>query len=182
MREFTRLLCLQLAFAIAACANTPRLPTADMSPPTAPEIIRSLELRNRYGLVIETSGAAIFVDSVTVHHVRGEASTVVWKDTAGVWRRSQVIENGPGGLLDVERSLASNETRLLSAAETGELERLIAQRSLYSGRVWRTREADVAGAYHVMEIITPYGRTVVRWDGQLLGKSGEVADIVLGRG
>ena len=152
----------------------------DFSRPSAPELVRGFELRDRYKLPEHIGETAIYIDSVAVHHLRSEASTIVWKDATGQWRRSQVIETGPGGLLAVERKLASNESRVLTAAEAQAVESLIKNPSLYSGEVRRAGELGIGAPFHVMAIITPYGRTTVKWDGRLLGTSGKIADIVLG--
>jgi hypothetical protein len=122
----------------------------------------------------------IFADSVAVHHVYWEASTIVWKDKAGKWWRNRAVEEGPGGILRIERKLESNETTPLTVAEAQSLERLITNRRLYSEKVWRTGKIGNGAPLHVMEIVTPYGRAMAKWDGRLRGGIGAVADIVLG--
>jgi len=117
---------------------------------------------------------------VAVHHIHYEASTIVWKDAAGRWQRSQAVESGPGDLLTVSRKLDSSETETLTESDVQSLDSLIKDPSLYSGEVQRAGKVEIGAAFHVMAISTPYGRTTVKWDGRLLGKSGEVADIVLG--
>jgi hypothetical protein len=152
----------------------------DLSPPTAPELVSGFELRDRYKLQKQVGETAIYVDSVSVHHLRTEASTVVWKDATGQWYRSQTVEVGPGGLLSTERKLESNETRHLTATEAQVVEQLIKEPSLYTGEVQRTGKLELGGWSHVMAIISPYGRTTIKWDGRLLGESGKFADVVLG--
>jgi hypothetical protein len=153
----------------------------DFSRPSAPELVRGFELRDRYNLPKHIGETAIYMDSLSVHHLRSEASTTMWKDATGTWQLSEVIETGPGGLLAVPRKLESNKNRTLTASEAQSVERLIRDPSLYSGEVQRTGEIGVGAWFHVMAIVTPYGRTTVKWDGQLLGKSGQIADIALGR-
>ena len=120
------------------------------------------------------------MDSVAVHHVYAEASTVVWKDETGKWQWSRVSEIGPGGLLPIERKMESNRDRLLTAAQSEMLDRLIADHRLYSEERRTIDPTGVGAASHVMSIVTPFGRTTVSWDGRLEGVSGQVADIVLG--
>jgi hypothetical protein len=172
-----------LLFMLAACATPSTAPVnRDFSPPDAAEIASGFELRHRYDLPAPMGGTAIYVDSVAVHHLHREVSTIVWRDEAGNWRRSQAIEIGPGGLLRVERRLDSHEATSLTASQARSLERLIRNPRLYSGEVRRTGELGIGGPLHVMAIATPFGRTTVKWDGRLHGASGAVADIVLGRG
>lgn len=173
---------LPLVFVSAACASGTALYNADFSPPTAPEIVRSLEIRGRYDAPRPTGQTVIYVDSVAVHHTRGEASTIVWKDDAGKWQRSQVSEVGPGGLLPVPQRLERNVSRTMTDEEAAALDRLIADRSLYDGKVRRSGTVGIGAPVHVMAIVTPFGRTTLSWDGRLEGAAGAVADIVLGKG
>ena len=170
-----------LIFALAGCATqTIAQMNSDLSAPTAAEIARGFELRDRYGLPKHIGSTAIFFDSVSVHHDYREVSTIVWKDEADEWQRSQAIEAGLGGLLDIERKLVANEANSLTDAQAEALDRLIRRPDVYSGEVRRTGEIGVGAPYHVMAIITPFGRTTVEWDGRLRGANGAVADIVLG--
>jgi hypothetical protein len=168
--------------ALTACAtHSPAPLNTDFSPPPVAEIARGFELRSRYNLPTHIGATAIFVDSVAVHHVYTEVSTVAWRDEAGHWQWNQAMEVGPGGLLSIDRSLDANETRTLTDAEAQALERLIRNPELYRGEVHRTGQIGVGAAFHVMAIVTPFGRTTVRWDGRLRGPSGSIADIILGR-
>lgn len=175
-------LALVLPFALAACASGGVALTADLSPPTAPEIVRSFELRDRYNQARHTGRTAIFVDSVAVHHIYAEASTIAWKDESGKWQWSQVSEIGPGGLLPTPRKLESNTSRSLTVADSEALDRLIKDHRLYTGKTQTTGTMGVGAPSHVMSIVTPFGRTTVSWDGRLEGVSGQIADIVLGKG
>lgn len=167
---------------LTGCAGHMRARNTDFSRPDAPAIVRSLELRDRYGMAVRTGQTAIFVDSVAVHHVHAEASTIVWKDASGNWQWSQVSETGPGGLLPMPRKLEFQRTRTLSATDSATLDRLIADRRLYDGKARTQGTMGVGAPGHVMSIVTPYGRTTVSWYARLVGVSGQVADIVLGRG
>ena len=62
------------------------------------------------------------------------------------------------------------------------LDRLIADRRVYSGKTKVTGASGVGGPSHVMSIVTPFGRTTISWNGRLEGVSGTIADIVLGKG
>jgi hypothetical protein len=167
--------------ALAGCATPARAPVnSDFSPPPAVELARGFELRERYNLPKHIGGTAIFVDSVAVHHFYDEASTIAWRDETGRWQWSQAREIGPGGLLRIERSLEANETRTLTDAEARSLEHLIRNPRTYSGEVRRTGWVGIGSSFHAMAIVTPFGRTLVRWDGRLRGPSGQVADIILG--
>ena len=167
---------------LAACAGGPGPLNTDYAVPQSPEIARSLALRDRYNLPKHLGETAIVVDTVSGHHIRFEASTIVWKDKAGKWQWSQVSETVPGGLLPTERKLASNDSRTLTDHEAATLDRLVATPNLYR-ETKKTIEARGIGApFHVMSIVTPFGRTTISWDGRLIGTSGAVADIVLGKG
>lgn len=150
-------------------------------PLTAPELVRSFKLRDRYGLPTPFGGTAIYIDSVAVHHTYDEGSTIAFKDKQGRWQWSQASETGPGGLLPIERKLTHNRVRSLTDADAQSVERLIRDPALYSGSVERVGEVGVGAPNHVMGIVTPFGRTLIRWDGRLIGPAGELADILLGQ-
>jgi hypothetical protein len=170
-------------FALAACVTQPTVRVnSDFSPPTAAEITRSFELRDRYKLPKHLGVTAIYVDSVAVHHLRSETSTIVWRDDNGKWQRTRASEIGPGGLLPVEPKLEFREETSLTDVEARSLERLIKDRDLYSGKVRRTGQFGIGAPVHTMTIVTSFGRTTVTWEGRLRGKNGAVADIVLGHG
>lgn len=178
MRPFARL---PAFFALAACATQPTEPmNGDFSPPTAAEITSGFELRDRYKLPTHLGVPAIYVDTVAVHHLRSETSTIVWKDDNGRWQRTRASEIGPGGLLPVKPQLQSREETSLTDVEAHSLERLIRDRDLYSGKVRRTGQFGIGSPVHTMAIVTSFGRTTVKWEGRLRGKNGAVADIVLG--
>jgi hypothetical protein len=160
---------------LSACATV-----APPSAPTAPEITRSLTLRDRYGVPHPQGIATIYIDSVAVHHTRAEGSTIAWKDAAGVWHWSQVSETGPGGMLPIERKMDYNRDRLLSASDAQALDALIRNPALYSGKVKLTGEPGIGAPYRVMEILSPKGHVILRWEARLVGPPGAVADILLG--
>jgi len=154
---------------------------AKLSPLNAPEIVSGFALRDRYKLPKHLNETAIYIDSVSVHHVRSEASTIVWRDAAGHWQRDQAVEIGPGGLLAITRNLESHETRSLTGAEAQAVERLIKKPTLYRSRVRSNGKAKIGMPLHVMATVTTYGQTTVKWTGRLGGESGKIADIALGR-
>jgi hypothetical protein len=174
-------LTLALSVALTACAGSIAPLNADFSPPISAEIARSFALRDRYEAPKHIGGTAIFVDSVAVHHIYAEASTIVWRDEAGKWQWSQVSEIGPGGLLPIERKLQANENRSLTVAESETLDRLIADRRLYSEKTQTTGTMYIGAPGHVMSVVTPFGRRTVSWGGRLEGISGAIADIVLNK-
>lgn len=173
--------CSLLGFALSGCvAPSHYFPNQDFSPPGEMELVRAFELRDRYELPKPSGSATVYIDSVAVHHVYSEASTIAWRDPEGRWHRSQVAEDGPGGLLDIERRLDSNSETIFSSDDAEQLDRLISDFGLYSGAVKRTGETGIGAPYHVMSIVSQWGRVTVRWDGRLRGKTGRMADIILG--
>ena len=162
-----------------ACAPQPQLDGKAIAEPSAPEILRGLEIRRQYGQAIPVAASAIYVDSVAVHHTRSEGSTVVWLGADGRWQLSQVSQTS-AGLLKVEARMDYTVTRQLTDEEARTLESLLADESLYRGEVRRTGAVGVGAPFHVMEIVTPKGQVVYRWDGRLRDKAGMVADLVLG--
>jgi len=147
---------------------------------SGPDIEQSLALRARYGVATPEAREIVRIDSVAVHHIRTEWSTIAWRDAAGLWRISAVGEEGPGGLLTIEKRLLPETIRTLPARDGQALDRLLRSHGLYRETVRRTGEIGIGAPFHVMEIVTPVGRTVVRWTGRLRGRTGHVADIVLG--
>ena len=166
------------AFGSTSSAETARAATQSVA--VAEEIERGYLLRERYNLPKPTGTSVVAVDSVAVHHLRSEGSTVVWRDESGQWRWDQAIEIGPGGLLAVDRKLESHEAKALTAAEGRLLDKLIRSRTLYSEPLRRTGRVGIGAPFHVMSIDTPFGRRMLRCDGRLRGKAGALADIVLG--
>jgi len=104
----------------------------------------------------------------------------VWRDKDGSWKRSQVAEES-SGLLKIEQRLSLNENSLFPEKDSQALDQMLANRDLYDGKVTSTGSRTVGGLFHVMVIVSPKGRTTIRWDGRLMGEKGALADIVLGR-
>jgi hypothetical protein len=167
------------ALLLVCATQTAAQANKDFSAPNAPELVSGFELRDRYKLPKHIGETAIYVDSLAVHHTREEVSTIVWKNADGTWSRSQALEEGPG-LLPIKPHLDSSGTRLLTADEARAVEQLIRDPSLYSDKVERTGKLGVGAPFHVMAIVTAYGRTTVKWNGRLLGTSGKLANIILG--
>jgi hypothetical protein len=142
----------------------------------------SLALRQKYDVPVPRSDWTIYVRSFAVHHLSYEYSSIAWRDEAGQWHISDMGEQGPGLLVIPSESIA--ETRkTVSRLDGVELDRLLGDKSLY---VEKTHSKDnhlsVGASEHTMEIVTPRGRKVVTWMGRLVGRSGRIADIVMGRG
>ena len=164
---------------IAGCASgtTAVVPYAQ---PSEPEIVRSLELRKRYDLPVPTGSPIIYIDSVAVHHTYNEASTIVWRDTSGAWRWSQASEEGPGGLLPVERKLEYFKEAELSRAQGDVLDRIIRNPRLYSDKITTSGHVGIGAPFHVMSIVSSHGRATLKWSARLRGDGGDIADIALG--
>ncbi len=144
----------------------------------APELVKGLELRARHGIETASSPSAIHVRSQSVHHVSREASTIAMRDGGGRWTVSQVSEDRPGTIV-VNRLYVRRRT--LPAPEGIKLDRLLASRRLYAAQAPAHVVPPYVGAYvHVMQIVTPKGRTVVRWTGEPRGRAGKVAALVMG--
>lgn len=165
---------------LTGCAISAK-PVINTTKATSPEITRSLKLRERYNARTNFGSTVIFIDSVAVHHIYAEASTVMWKDELGKWQWSQVSEIGPGGMLRIERKLESKTERALTASQSAELEELIKKRSLYWGAISQSGSRGIGAPEQTMEIITPYGRRTYSWAGRLEGAAGQIADLALGK-
>ena len=146
----------------------------------SPEVSRSLELRDRNGISTPESETIIYIDSVAVHHTYSEASTIAWRDEAGRWHWSQASENGPGGLLPIDRKLQYFREREISDSEGQALERLIQSNDVYQGEAETSGTAGIGAARHWMSVVSPYGQVNTHWNARLVGDLGEIADILLG--
>jgi hypothetical protein len=159
--------------------------TAPLSPgqngQLAPEIEQSLMMRANWRAPIPKGDATIYVHSVGVHHIKTDQSTIAWRDRQGGWSISQIIQDGPGGLLRIEKELTEQDEKKLSAADGQRLDKLLRDQELFKEKPRRTGTIGVGAPFHVMEIVSPSGRVVTRWDGRLRGRLGRVADLVLGR-
>ncbi|WP_447762729.1 hypothetical protein [Sphingopyxis panaciterrae] len=171
--------CLFAMLVIGGCASSPETPlrTAESY---EPEVVRTLELRKRYGLPVPNASTIIYVDSVAVHHTYNEASTIVWRDETGVWRWSQAREVGPGGLFPVERKLEHFKEAELSLPEGGLLDQIVGKPALYGDKIATSGQTGIGAPFHVMSIVSPHGRVTIRWSARLLGDAGSIADIALG--
>lgn len=147
----------------------------------APEIKQGLSMRESWHIDPPHCESEIYVQSVGVHHVRTDQSTIACKNNVGIWAITQVAQDGPGGLLAIKKTLTLRAETKLSLADSRKLELLLSQRSLYAETVRRTGRLEIGAPSHVMQIVSPTGSVVARWDGRLRGRLGEVADIVLGK-
>ena len=169
-----------LAFGLLAVATAASSSAPDAQ--LAPEIEQDLAMRTSWQAPIPRGEATIYVHSASVHHVRTDQSLIAWRDGQGRWSVSRVVQDGPGGLLAIEKRMTLNAETPLPAADGRRLDALLRERGLYAEKPRRTGTATVGGASHVMEIVAPAGHVVVRWEGRLEGRLGEVADGVLGPG
>lgn len=143
----------------------------------------SLALRQRYGISVPTSSSMIMVDSVVLHYMKSEYSTVAWQSADGSWEISRVGENGPGGLIRMDPELIPENHNRVADDDSARLNRLLSDKSLYSENSRFSAPKDAVGVgMHTMEITTPSNHVVVRWVGRLKGRAGKIADIVLGKG
>ncbi|RJT25022.1 hypothetical protein D5I55_06095 [Chakrabartia godavariana] len=175
-----RLIVCILPILLLACGKGDTTVTQEAAQPSSPDVKRSLELRARYHAVQDFGSTAIFIDSVAVHHLYEEASTVLWRDEQGKWQWSQIAEQGPGGLLPIERRMLYNRERQLTPQQSSRLENIVQQKMLYRSADRRTPDPGIGAPIHTMEIVTPYGRATIQWDGRLRGMAGKIADIALG--
>ncbi len=68
-------------------------------------------------------------------------------------------------------------------SEGVDLDQLLRDKRLYDENSHsKDNRLRVGAAEHTMEIVTPRGRKVVTWIGRLVGRTGKVADLVMGRG
>lgn len=169
---------LGLALAAASIAATSAMPSDQLANGTQ----RSLALRQKYNVRVPHSDRAIYVHTFAVHHLSDEYSTIAWRDEAGRWQISITGEQGPG-LLTVPFELIAEEVSTVSLTDGTKLDQLLDGRALY-GEKPRSKEKNlgVGAPEHTMEIVTPRGHKVVTWRGRLIGRAGQIADIVLGRG
>lgn len=155
---------------------------SDRNAQLAPEIAASLDLRKYWQAALPQCTASVYVHSAGVHHTKTDQSIIACRDNRGAWTVSKVVQDGPGGLLQTERKLTSKSERKMTGAEGKQLDAIIGLRSLNQEKVQRTGETGVGAPSHVMQIVSPEGNAVARWNGKLLGHLGRIADIVLGPG
>jgi hypothetical protein len=156
-------------------------PAASATAQLAPEIRQSLSMRESWHVDVPHCQATIYEQSVAVHHIRTDQSTIACRDDNGIWTISQIAQDGPGGLLAIQKSLVRRTEVKPALADARKLDGLLSRRSLYSEVVRRTGRPEIGAPFHVMQIFSAAGSVVVRWNGRLLGRLGQVADIVLGK-
>lgn len=148
----------------------------------APEIAEAMRLRARLGVEEQASAATVYLSSRSHHHLVQDHTSVATRDASGGWT---VVFAGEtrAGLVRREPTAMPLETRRLSAAESRQLNWQLRSPSLYRQLSPRPRGGLSMDSYwHVMEIVTPQGRAVFRWNGRLGGVAGNVADLIIGRG
>lgn len=155
------------------------LPSGASGQTLAAETRQGLELRERLGVQSHTSSSTIWVFSEAAHHTHETFARVATRDEQGLWSVSGVGEEGPA-LLRIEQRIIPEERKTLSIQDSRQLDRLLARDSLFLEKSPRQRDVGVGAAFHTMEIITPDRHTVIRWTGRLRGKTGAVADLIMG--
>ncbi|HEX8667279.1 MAG TPA: hypothetical protein VF727_02780 [Allosphingosinicella sp.] len=83
-------------------------------------------------------------------------------------------------MLRIEHRIIPEERKTLLTQDSRQLDRLLARASLFREKSPRQRDVGVGAAFHTMEITTPHHHTVIRWTGRLRGKTGAVADLIMG--
>lgn len=171
-----------LAIALSACASSSG-PTsfADRLPSSHPlsELSESVTLRQRYGLRMNPEMPAIYVQSVSVHHTRVLFSTFATRGEDGLWSVRTMGEE-TSGLLVIEARAIPERTQHLTEEQSRALDRLLASDALYTRSPRSSGTFGVGSPQHIMEIAGSDRRTVVKWNGKLLGAAGQIADIVIG--
>ena len=172
-----RVLIAATALALSACA------TGSVStPPNLDAVADAAAFRARHGLAFPITRPAVYVQSVSRHHYGYLHSTVAIRDDRGVWTISVAGERTSGLLRVDPPELVPEQTRRLTPEQGRALDRLLASDDLYSEPRNVTGTPSVGGATHMMVMVGPRRQTKVSWSMRLVGRKGEVADLVLGRG
>jgi hypothetical protein len=165
---------LGLALVVSACAAN------HARPPDAAKIERALSLRAQLGAATGLTPHAVIVHSERYHFAHGELATLATRDEDGIWTLASIGEEarvfGPG----VETIPA--RVRVLPRETGKRLDALFAAPTTFNEKIRTTGEIAAGDATHTMEIRTPGRRKIVAWTGRLAGSTGQIADIVLGRG
>ncbi len=146
----------------------------------APEIVQAGELRRRLGVVDPPSMHRIYVHSQSAHHLIVEYTRIAGRGPDGRWTVVSIGEERPG-LVGTEIRTIPEERRNLTAAEADRLDRLLRSDAVYRQTSPQEDDVPIGEYFHVMEIVTPERRTVIRWTDRLRGPAGRVADLIMGR-
>jgi hypothetical protein len=122
----------------------------------------------------------IVVYGVAQHHTRTEWSVVASRREDGTWSVERAGEEGPG-LLNIDPRPLPPSKATLSADKGMMLDRLLGDRATFREKV-RGGDPSIGGFASEMEIMTPARTRRVSWTGKLVGKLGQVADLVIGAG
>ena len=147
----------------------------------AAETKQSFILRSRNQIPSLTGDTVIYIHSIAANRIREEHSFMAARDDDGGWTISAMGERGPAAE-SIAISVIPEKKRKLSKAEGAILNRLLGDTSLYTAISTLPREPDRNATYHMMEVVTPGHRVVVRWVGILPGVPGQVAGIVMDAG
>lgn len=137
-------------------------------------------LRSRLGVALPAAGTMIIIYGVAQHHTRIEWSVVASRSKDGKWVVERAGEEGPG-LLQIDPRPLSVSKMTLPADKATALDRLLSDRKAYREKV-AGGDLAIGGYASEMEIITPKHTRKVDWTGRLVGKLGQIADLVIGPG
>jgi hypothetical protein len=137
-------------------------------------------LRFRLGAVLPTADTMIIIHGVAQHHTRTEWSIVASRSTDGTWIVERTGEEGPG-LLPIDPHPLSPSKTALASGKGEALDHLLGDRHAYLERV-SGGDLPIGGYASTMEIITPKRTRSIDWTGKLVGKLGQIVDIVINPG
>lgn len=140
-----------------------------------------MALRQKHGLPIPTDAPVVFVEGVSMHHVRMVVSAIASRDQAGVWTVSQVSEH-TAALLQIEPRLMPETIRTLTTEEGAELDRLVNTAPRHSNPQRPAALPGVGAWFNTMEVVGTDRRVIYQWTGRLTGHGGRIADLVIGAG
>ena len=166
---------------------------ASVRPSSSAETVHPGEaLRQRLGKTLPRAAEMVIVYGIAAHHSKVEWSVVAWRTEHGEWRIDKAGEEvsyfppPPGSPPGRPAPQKLPEQSMTLSPDVGrQLDALLSDRTLYSERDQAPamdRAPPIGGFSSEMEIVSPVGRRRVGWYGRLLGKAGEVADIVIGPG
>jgi hypothetical protein len=139
-------------------------------PQLAEETMEAIRLRARLGTHELTSSQTIYVHSQSAHHVTEDFTRIATRGADGRWTVISIGEEraGPVGPPGPPQPIPE-ERRVLTASESEHLDRLLHWPPLYHQSSPGERNLGVGAYFHVMEIVTPQGHAVLRWNGRLRG-------------
>ncbi|GAA0665054.1 hypothetical protein FHT00_000983 [Sphingomonas insulae] len=137
-------------------------------------------LRARLGVVLPATDTMIIIHGVAQHHTRTEWSIVASRSKDGQWTVERAGEEGPG-LLAIEPHPLSASKTILTPDKGKALDRLLGDRQAYLEKV-SGGDLSIGGYASTMEIVTSGRTRRVDWTGRLVGKLGQIVDLVTSPG